>query len=291
VTDPDSPSGVAPPPAYTSPTWAPAAKDAVGTALGTSRLWFTLAQGIVTEVYYPRPDIPQLKDLGFIVGDGAGFWVELRRLGDYQVAWQDEAIPAITVRHRHARFTLTLNVCADPERDVLLVDFALAGDLDLQLYVLAAPRIGEDATRNRAWTDDWCGRPVLWAEQGPYGLAMAAVDQSGAPGLLRRSVGCVGESDGWQDFARHGRMQSRYAEAGPGEVALTARLPGLGTLALGFATSREAAATLAHQSLAAGFESRWRAYCEGWRQWLHALVWPPQLDALLGAESRCLLQR
>ena len=117
MTELDSPSGVAPSPPYANPTWAPAAKDAVGTALGTSRLWFTLAQGIVTEVYYPRPDIPQLKDLGFIVGDGAGFWVELRRLGDYQVAWQDEAIPAITVRHRHARFTLTLRVCADPERD------------------------------------------------------------------------------------------------------------------------------------------------------------------------------
>jgi glucoamylase len=32
-------------------------------------LWFTVAQGIVTEVYHPRPDIPQLKDLGFIVAD------------------------------------------------------------------------------------------------------------------------------------------------------------------------------------------------------------------------------
>ena len=35
------------------------------------RLWFTVAEGIVTEVYFPRPDIPQLKDMGFLVADAA----------------------------------------------------------------------------------------------------------------------------------------------------------------------------------------------------------------------------
>ena len=89
-----------------------------------------MAQGIITEVYYPRLDIPQLKDMGFIVADGTDFWIELRRLGDYTVAWQDDAIPAITITHHHARFTLTLKICIDPERDVLLLDFMLKGDAD-----------------------------------------------------------------------------------------------------------------------------------------------------------------
>ena len=52
----------------------------VGASLGSSRLWFTIAEGVVTEVYYPRIDIPQIKDLGFIIADDKGFWVELRRL-------------------------------------------------------------------------------------------------------------------------------------------------------------------------------------------------------------------
>ena len=43
----------------------------VGCTLGPSRLWFTLGFGIVNEVYYPRVDTPQIRDLGFIVGDGA----------------------------------------------------------------------------------------------------------------------------------------------------------------------------------------------------------------------------
>lgn len=281
------PQGTAPAPAVTCPAWATASKDAVGTALGTSRLWFTVAQGIVTEVYYPRPDIPQIKDMGFIVSDGADFWIEVRRLGDYTVEWQDDAIPAITITHRHTRFTLTLKICADPERDVLLVDFELAGDTSLQLYVLAAPRIGEDATCNLAWTDEWEGRPLLWAEQGPFGLALAAIDRAGRTAFLQRSVGLVGASDGWQDFHLHKSMTWHYAAAGPGEVALTAQLPRAGTLALGISTSREAAATLALQALSAGFESRWAAYCQGWQQWLDTLNWP----TALADESLALLRR
>jgi len=263
----------------------------VGTALGSSRLWFTVAQGIVTEVYYPRPDIPQLKDMGFIVGDGAGFWVELRRLGQYSLSWQDGDVPAVTIEHRHERFTLTIRLCTDPQRDALLVEYALTGEEALQLYVLAAPRMGGDATQNLAWADDWVGHPVLWAEQGPFGLALMAADALGRPGLLQRSVGCVGESDGWQDFARHGAMRWHYGAAGPGAVALTAQLPRVGTLALAMSTSREAAATLAMQSLAAGFATAWSAYCEGWRQWLDAIDWPPVLSSQLTEESCALLRR
>ena len=57
----------------------------VGCSLGRSRIWFTLGFGIVNEVYYPRVDRPQIRDLGFIVGDGRGFWVEVKRLQNYTV--------------------------------------------------------------------------------------------------------------------------------------------------------------------------------------------------------------
>jgi hypothetical protein len=47
-----------------APTWTSSAKDMVGCSLGPSRVWFTLGFGIVNEVYYPRVDMPQLRDLG-----------------------------------------------------------------------------------------------------------------------------------------------------------------------------------------------------------------------------------
>ena len=58
------------------PTWTSSDKDMVGTSLGPARLWFTVGHGIVNEVYWPRVDIPQIRDLGFIVADGRGFWSE-----------------------------------------------------------------------------------------------------------------------------------------------------------------------------------------------------------------------
>jgi glucoamylase len=272
-------------------TWAPAAKDAVGTALGNSRVWFTVAQGIITEVYHPRVDIPQLKDLGFIVANGRDFWVELKQLNQYTVNWEDEVIPAITIIHQHSRFTVTLKLCVDPDRDVLMIDFEITGDADLKFYLLAAPRICEDDTQTQAWADDWEGHPVLWAGQYPFGLALTAFDRDGRPGLMQRSVGLVGISDGWQDFHQNCAMTWHHDQAGPGEVALTAQLPCAGTLALGFSSSREAAATLTLQSLMTGFEKLWLKYCEGWQHWLSGLHWPKNLEIILEPEHLQLLHR
>jgi GH15 family glucan-1,4-alpha-glucosidase len=49
----------------------------VGCSLGSSRLWFTIGGGIINEVYYPRVDLPQIRDLGF----GLDGWQEVREEG------------------------------------------------------------------------------------------------------------------------------------------------------------------------------------------------------------------
>ena len=74
----------------------------VGCSLGMSRLWFTIGGGIVNEVYYPRVDIPQIRDLGFLIADGRGFWVEVKRLWQYRVELLAPGAPAVRVIHRHA---------------------------------------------------------------------------------------------------------------------------------------------------------------------------------------------
>src|SRR5512135_2347797 len=121
------PSGKAPASRWSNPVWASARKDMVGNALGASRLWFSVAQGIVSEVYYPRIDIPQLKDLGFIVADDLGFWWEVRQLPGYTLEFVAPGIPALTIRHEHARFSFSLRICPDPQRDALLLDIELSG--------------------------------------------------------------------------------------------------------------------------------------------------------------------
>ncbi|HTY02269.1 MAG TPA: glycoside hydrolase family 15 protein [Rhodocyclaceae bacterium] len=289
--DQSVPRGQAPATALRVPVWASARKDMVGTALGSSRVWFTVAQGMPSEVYYPRIDIPQVRDIGFIVADGAGFWCELRRLGRYTVDWVDGAIPAVTITHHHARFTFVLRVCTDPERDVLLLDYRLEGDDALLPYVLLASRLGEDSDNNLAWAGDCHGYPVLWGEQGPFGLALCARDAAGRITLGQRSVGEVGASDLWQDFHLNGRMAWSYAAAGPGETALGAALERAGTIGIGLAGSKEAAATLALSSLNAGFETAWNAYVADWRAWRDGQSWRKKLPGALNATQVQLLAR
>ena len=281
----------APSPTWRHPVWSTAKKDLVGTAPGPARLWFTVGKGIVTEVFYPRIDIPQVRDMGLIIADGKGFWQELKALAEPQLRIDDPAIPLPVITHRHERFTCTLRICADPLRDVLLLDFALAGDADLRPYLLCAARLGEDAEHNQAWVGQWEGRPVLWAQQGPFGLAISCRNLEGLPGLEGPSVGEVGASDLWQDFHSNGRMLWQYQEAGPGEVSLSARLPRQGTLALGLGTSKEAAATLAWSSLAGGFAAAEAGYQGAWKAWHSQQPILPELRRKLPAAAQTLYTR
>ena len=265
------------------PTWTSSAKDMVGCALGPARLWFTTGFGILNEVYYPRADIPQIRDLGFIVADGAGFWIEVKRLRSYRVSLPAPGIPALEVLHSHARFELRLRISPDPRRDVLLLDVVLTGDAGLRPYALLAPHLGGTGRGNWAQSAWYRGRRVLWAEQGPFGLALAAVDSRQRDAWGRTSAGYVGASDGWQDFARNGALTWSYDAAGPGNVALTGELPRAATLALGFGTSRESAATLAVSALAQPFPAVWEHQIADWRAWHQSLTLPQGLPEPLRA--------
>jgi glucoamylase len=269
------------------PTWCRADKEIVGGSLGPARLWFTIGGGILNEVYYPRVDLPQIRDLGFIVADGAGFWIELKRLGKHTVELAAPGVPAVRVVHRHERFTLTLRIVPDPRRDVLLIEFALEGDAQLKPYVLLAPHLGGSGDNNLAAATVHRQRRVLWAEQGPFGLAFVVDDARHQDGLGRMSAGHVGTSDGWQDFDHNGAMLWQYGSAGPGNVALTGELPRSGVAALGFASSKEAATTLAGSAIQQSFDECWARQVSDWQAWhaqcaaaAPALALAPDLAAL-----------
>ncbi|MEO8410032.1 MAG: glycoside hydrolase family 15 protein [Propionivibrio sp.] len=269
-----------------SPTWTSSAKDMVGCSLGPARLWYTTGYGILNEVYYPRADIPQIRDLGFIVADGEGFWVEVKRLKNYRVVVPAAGIPAIEIIHEHERFTLRLRIAPDTERDVVLIDVSLDGDSGLRPYALLAPHLGGSGHDNSAAIGCHHGRQVLWAKQGPFALALAAADANQRDAWGAASAGYVGCSDGWQDFARHGALKWDFDEAGPGNVALIGELPTKVTLALAFGTSRRSATTLAFSSLCQPFQQVWDRHVAQWRSWRDKLdipddLTPPLRDQLL----------
>ena len=135
------------------PTWSSSDKDAVGTShYESSRVWFTIGHGILNEVYWPHVDRPQVRDLGFIVADDAGFWSEVKGDAAHEVHHEPGGVPAITAVHRHPRYELTLRICADDHADVVRIEARLEDRRDpadperaahpLRLYPLLAPHLG-----------------------------------------------------------------------------------------------------------------------------------------------------
>ncbi len=62
-------------------------------------------------------------------------------------------------------------------------------------------------------------------------------------------------------------LRWRYRQAGPGNVALTGGLPRHSVLALGFASSKQSAATVALSALPRDFDSPWQQQIGDWRDW------------------------
>ena len=55
--------------------WATAAKNGFGTSNTlASKVWFTLAEGVMTEVFYPTIDLPNVQTLHFLIATDA--WID-----------------------------------------------------------------------------------------------------------------------------------------------------------------------------------------------------------------------
>jgi glucoamylase len=207
-------------------SWTSGAKDVVMTAVDGSRVWATMGQGIVTEVYWPAVDQPEVKDFGFLVA-GNGWWREVKRVGGWTLTQSDPAIALPTVTHTGSgtgwSYTLTLRPVVHAQHDVLLVAYTLTGDAT-HLHPLLAPhlqvsqfvadpsqiaRLGAD---NTAWVDP-ADRAMFATGSGRFLCLLAS------PGFTAAGAGYVGDTDGWTDLARHTRMTYDYTQAGPGVVA------------------------------------------------------------------------
>ncbi len=208
------------------PRWSRSAKDAVGTAYSaSSRVWFTISRGIVTEVYYPTIDRPQVRDLQYLVTDGETFFHEERRdLATHVEALSEGAMGFGVVNEDPAgRYRIVKEVLSDPHQPCLLLRTRLEATRDearpLGLFALLAPHLEGGGAGNSGYVVDVSGRRVLVANKGSVWLALGAT-----PGLLRGSAGFVGVNDGWTDLARDDRMDWAYDCVHDGNIALTAEI-------------------------------------------------------------------
>ncbi len=261
------------------PVWTSSRKQAVGTARNpVSRVWFTVGEGILNEIYYPRIDCACTRDFGLIVTDGQDFFSEEKSHTDHCVSWARDGVPAFEIVNTctQGKYRIHKRILADPYRHVLMqsISFEPAGELTgrAHLYALLAPHLKNRGENNTAWAGQYKGIEMLMAEREGTALALAC-----SHGWLRRSVGYVGSSDGWQDLSKHKQLTTEYQLADNGNVALTGEINLLRSnrailLALGFGRNTSEAALRARASLLQGFEPAWQQYCHEWQQWQSSLL-------------------
>ncbi len=266
--------------------WAPADKHGFGAAEQlTSKAWFTLRQGSLTEVYYPDLSTPAFRGLQFAVSDGRRLQ---RETVDDDPKHIEPLAPGITSRvepvpgslafrqvTQGSGWRLTKTWITDPARATVLaqVKFESLTGKRLKLYVLADPAPGNDG-------DDDLGSSPDHQLVSSDDVAASAVDAS--PKFKATTSGYRGTaSDPWTDL-QDGRLGS-YDASAAGNVVQAAETALDGTrhkqtmtLAIGFGANAGAARATASRSLATGFDSAAARYMKGWRDYRSKLKRAPQ---------------
>jgi glucoamylase len=256
-----------------APRWTSSAKTGVGTALNPhSRVWFTISHGILNEVYFPRVDQACTRDMGLVITDGAGYFSEEKRHCSFENTPIEPGIGVFNLTNTalDGRYKIEKQVFSDPYRNVVLqkVRFhALQRRLsDYRVYAILAPHLANCGYDNTGWVSEYKGIPMLFAQRGSATLAFAC-----SPRWVKRSVGFVGYSDGWQDLSQHGQMQWQYTRAQNGNIALTAEVDltngGEFILALGFGGNCWEAAQQVTSTLQETYDDVREHYMTHWRNW------------------------
>jgi glucoamylase len=271
-----------------SSAWTTGAKQGVGTsATSPSKLWYTLSQGILNEIYYPRADTPDVQDLQYIVTDGTSF-VDLERdatTHEVQLVDPQALIYRQINTAKSGRYRITKTYVTDPTRSTLLIEtrFEPLSGGPYRLYVLYNPSLDNSGMGD---TGAVSGTALVSNDQG-VASALAA-----SSGFVEMTNGYSGTpSDGLVDLAAHKTLTALFdAASAPGNLVQTVRITATGdtsfTLALGFGGTRAEAAANANASLSTGFTAVMQDYAQGWHSWLATLAPPPNSVTATGLRTQ-----
>ncbi|WP_017932922.1 glucan 1,4-alpha-glucosidase [Nocardioides sp. Iso805N] len=282
--DPPAPpaAGTAPGAPGAASSWTTGAKDGLGTSAGTaSKVWFSLASGAMSEVYYPRVDIADVTSLQLVVTDGRTFTDREDTDTTHRIQLLDRE--SLSYRQidtdKDHRYRITKTYTTDPGRNTVLLDVSVTS-LDrghYTAYVLYDPSLANSGKHDSATTS---GSTLLASDTStdtPVASALRA-----EPAFTAVSSGYADSSDGWTDLATDHTLDHQYASAPDGNVVQIGRLAAdrsgttHATIALGFGADTAAASRAASGSLRTGFGRASRSYDQGWSRYLGSLDRAPR---------------
>ena len=218
-----------------------ARKDCVGTARNTdSKVWFTVADGVLSDTYWPTVDATNVHTLQYLVTDGRTFTDVQTRDMTYRVipdftgmSCTVLATPTDGARH----YSITTTYIADPARDAVLMRVRFDGPRGDQLYVRLDPLAagtGGGGSQNAGGNS-----ALLTNQRVPVAFNTNTVTNAGNRDYakptymaLESSSGFSSASVGYADSASDGLTMldsahslTPYDSAPNGHVTLTAEVP------------------------------------------------------------------
>jgi len=291
-------------------------KDCFGTATpAASKVWYTVADGVLSDVYSPTIENTNNGTLQYIVTDGRSFADLQQRDMTGTVNSPDPSgmVCQVTSTDTAHGFQLVTDYIADPNRDSVVMRtrlLPLHGDqasvAGLKVYARwdatidntgggGATNAGANtATINPATTA--LVSSDTKAPTGPFAAQVTGALLANRP-FLAESSGFAGTpSDGLEQLDTHHQLVSDYQSATDGNVAQTAEIdtaPGQPfTLALSFGPDARSAISAASASATAPFGRTLGEYVSGWKAYDHTLRRPPTslsgLSPAAGAQMRAM---
>src|SRR6476620_4301261 len=121
-----------------------ARKDCVGTAANRgSKVWFTVAGGMLSDVYSPTIDNTNVETLQYVVTDGHGLTDLQSRDMTYSVRSLDRSGMAceVTATAKSGRYSIVTRYVTDPKRDAVVMSVRFDGERGLSLGVRLDPSV------------------------------------------------------------------------------------------------------------------------------------------------------
>ena len=292
-----------------------ARKDCLGTARnGTSKVWYTVAGGVLSDTYYPTIDTTNVETLQYVVTDGSTFTDLQTRDMTYTVESLDRSGMAcrVTSTARSGRYQIVTDYVTDPGRASVVMRArlkALHGSTQgLSVYARLDATVNgngggapANAGKDDAVVDHSTGHPVPVSSDVVTTTTAANRDYAEPVFMALRadrpfravSSGYAGTaSDGLTQLDADHRMTTTDQDAPGGNVVQTALLDIRGnsptTLALGFGSTSVAAVATAGRSATSDFEHTSRTYRSGWAQYDEKLRRPPVAAGLSRSERDAL---
>jgi glucan 1,4-alpha-glucosidase len=275
-----------------------ARKDCVGTARNTtSKVWFTVANGVLSDVYFPTNDNTNNETLQYVVTDGSTFTDLQTRDTTYTVkATDDRALTCeVTTTAKSGRYKIVTDYTTDPARPTVLVRshfIAIKGQLsDYRLYVRHDPTLngnGGGVGKNSGGVEDNGGADDgTLASAGGHTLLIGSdtVTKTNAAnrdyaipvysaldvsrGLQQATNGFAGRpSDGLVQLDASHALTDLHDTATHGNLVQVGRVPlggdGRFTLTLGYGDTQAHAISASQRALNDGFDDAERDYVHGW---------------------------